>query len=383
MQEEIKNEPGPNEKMLELFYMPTEDTEPKIYFSNGHEYAIWKDGTITRDKEKLEIKPRDARMSYKCVYIPRAFKNPHMFLHRLVLFSYRPIEDQHKYYVNHIDGDELNNRLDNLEWITHSQNVQHGRSIYRENMDLTKPVGVICHNVFTDETKEFTFVDVCADFLGISRDTLIDRLSDKNRGRVWTDGWRVVRRQDKRGFPKLSKEDIEMLSIGYSREILLLDMQLNIVKEFKSLTLLSESIGISPGAISVKLSEVNGKKAVCLCTNRSFDLYQVKYKHVETPWLTFKTRYHAYQHAASRKAAVLITSFGKLYLFRGRSHIANFLGAAKSTVEFRLGLNNRRPAPDGLIYRWFDDWFNDPESETESLERLPDYNSSNLKVINC
>lgn len=45
-------------------------------------------------------------------------------VHRLVLEAFEgpPPEGCEP---NHIDGDKGNNALDNLEWVTHSQNVQH------------------------------------------------------------------------------------------------------------------------------------------------------------------------------------------------------------------------------------------------------------------
>lgn len=45
-------------------------------------------------------------------------------VHRLVLSSFvsQPVG---KSCVNHIDGDKTNNRLANLEWVTHSENMEH------------------------------------------------------------------------------------------------------------------------------------------------------------------------------------------------------------------------------------------------------------------
>jgi len=79
---------------------------------------------------------------YEYVLVSIAGKRRKLLVHRLVANAFLP-NDNNLPQVNHKDGNKANNEVDNLEWITNSENQMHNRYVLG-NITGFRDVPVIC-----------------------------------------------------------------------------------------------------------------------------------------------------------------------------------------------------------------------------------------------
>ena len=98
-------------------------------------------------------------------------------LHRLVALIF--IENiNNKPFVNHIDGNKLNNKLDNLEWVTCSENNLHSHKLGLTNGHKRK---IIQYNLEMNEIQKYNTIKEASENLNISLSCIKDVLKEKQK----------------------------------------------------------------------------------------------------------------------------------------------------------------------------------------------------------
>lgn len=62
---------------------------------------------------------------YKSVYFDDNGKYNSINSHRIICLAFYPNDNYKQLEVNHIDGNKLNNNIENLEWCTRQENIKH------------------------------------------------------------------------------------------------------------------------------------------------------------------------------------------------------------------------------------------------------------------
>ena len=100
-------------------------------------YEVACDGTVRNRNTNRPLKPHAGGTSPYLLYsLKNNKKYLNRLLHRLVAQAFIP-NPENKPHVNHKDGNKLNNNIENLEWVTVSENNQH---MYDTGLKKYKPL---------------------------------------------------------------------------------------------------------------------------------------------------------------------------------------------------------------------------------------------------
>ncbi|MDC6267239.1 NUMOD4 domain-containing protein [Lysinibacillus fusiformis] len=139
--------------------------EGKTTYSSLHGKRVWKSRVL---KQKVNKKDNCCRVS-----LWKDKKEKTWLVHRLIAVTFLDKPDG-KDYINHIDGNRLNNQIINLEWCDHTENNNHAF----DNDLIGTGRKIVLVNKETKECHYFRSHSRASQFLGL-RDTYISNQIEK------------------------------------------------------------------------------------------------------------------------------------------------------------------------------------------------------------
>ena len=105
-----------------------------------NQYSVTDNGIVYSLKgNKKELKGKVTNAGYREVILSHKGNKKYILVHRLVAETF--IENSKNLRtVNHKDGNKLNNNIDNLEWMSDSENLKHARDCGLLSNKITKDV---------------------------------------------------------------------------------------------------------------------------------------------------------------------------------------------------------------------------------------------------
>lgn len=141
------------------------------------DYEVSNTGLVRSLRTNIILKPKFDRYGYPCCNIfSKTRRKISTTIHRLVAKAFIP-NPENKPQVNHKDGNKLNNHVDNLEWVTNRENVNHAL----KHKLLPNTIFVTVRDLKLNTVNTYMSLTEAANSLNIHSSTILSRTLISNK----------------------------------------------------------------------------------------------------------------------------------------------------------------------------------------------------------
>jgi KaiC/GvpD/RAD55 family RecA-like ATPase len=175
----MENDYSP-ESLLATILEPVEALDYPGYYLIPYysQYLITKTGTLLKRSYPYYIKGSKATTGYYTYRMEDDFRNTQNRLrHRILGMAFLPYTKNLEYtQINHINGIKGDDRLENLEWVTHAENIQHAAAL---GLLATSSIEVQARDAFTGRVYIFESFSAAGRYFGVEPFTINIRCRSK------------------------------------------------------------------------------------------------------------------------------------------------------------------------------------------------------------
>lgn len=254
------------------------DGAPELFYIPGFSmYLIKRDGTVVNSVSGKIKQSYISDSNYVQISITGEAGNSsrNIGIHRLLALTFIPYDvtvrtDQ----VNHKNINRTDNRIENLEWVSISENIKHARAArklkslerqeqkayikkykidapYLEKLqNTTKSIPVESKNIWTDEVRQFGSISEAAKELMLDPETTRLSLAIGSRRVV---GRRYIFRRVGEQWPNLTKEDVRIGYDGQARKVIAKNITTGELTTFVSAAEAIRQLGVSKKIVTQNL----------------------------------------------------------------------------------------------------------------------------------
>lgn len=210
-------------------------------------YSVSNIGQIRNDNTDRILKP-SLQQGYYHITLTINKKQKNLRVHRLVALAFI-LNPKNKPYVNHKDGDRKNNKVDNLEWVTPKENIQHAHKTGL--VKKTRGRQVIQYSLMGEEMITFNSIAEAAKELNLQGSKIV-LCCQKQRMTTGDYQWRYADDPNKDVKPIIDRK-------GYhkSKRVAQLDDEDNILNIYSSYSEAARAVNGTQSAISRVCSGLN------------------------------------------------------------------------------------------------------------------------------
>lgn len=221
-------------------------------------YSVSRDGKVFDREKKTDVIPHvmTFKTSNVCYY---QFCDE--LVHRLIAetFIAKPVTDK-ALMVNHIDGNGLNNNVDNLEWVTAQENVLHA---YKTGLRFDN-VQLLCKDLRNGNVKEFYSYWDCARHFNTNGANVHYHLHKKSNSNIFAGHYLLIRKDD--NWPEVSEKDYANAMVDGKHSVLVIENSTKQAYVFGSIAEAADFTSVNYFTLAKRLrtaKEMRIKESVC------------------------------------------------------------------------------------------------------------------------